>query len=301
MARKKRGGHGGGHGGAWKVAYADFVTSMMALFLILWLINMIPVEKRAELAQFFRDPMSLEGRSAGGQGVLGSGANEGELTFEPLPLIKSREEYKNVIESILEERMPEYMDQLELRATPEGVEISLIEHEKQVLFPVGSSEPIPRSRAIIAEAAKVLTALPNDLVIGGHTDARPYQGEGSNWTLSANRADRVRELLEANGFPANRIAGVRGYADRELFDPKKPYAEENRRITLLLRPHKDEKKLLQVPRPIGTPIGKPITDPNKTPDPASWKGPARSDAQRETPKPATSEPAPVYTPDFVAP
>jgi chemotaxis protein MotB len=292
MARRKRGGHGGHHGGAWKVAYADFVTSMMALFLILWLINMIPVEKRSELAEFFRDPMSLQGTSAGGKGILGSGANEGELTFEPMPLIKSREEYKNVLESILEERMPEYMDQVELRATPEGVEISLIEHQAQVLFPLGSSEPIPRSRAILAEVAKLLKSLPNDLVIGGHTDARPYQGDGSNWTLSANRADRVRQLLEQNGFPADRIAGVRGYADRELFDPKHPYAEENRRITLLLKPHKDEGKINLGPRPIGAPIGKPVTGP--TQGAPVMPAPAKTEPHSGTPEPD-------FSPDFTAP
>ena len=285
MARKKRGGHGGHHGGAWKVAYADFVTSMMALFLILWLINMIPQEKRKELAEYFRDPMSLSGGQAGSTGLLSSGASEGELTFEPLPLIKSREEYKNVLEAILEERMPQYMDQVELRNTPEGIEISLIEHQTQVLFPVGSAEPIPRSREILGEVVQLLKRVPNDIVIGGHTDALPFQGNGSNWTLSAQRADRVRQLLEQQGLPSKRIAGVTGYADRQLFDPKHPYAEENRRISILLKIHKDDGKIDLGPAPpIGAPVGRPVTGPVPVPE-----------------KKATPAPDPELSPQFELP
>lgn len=261
MARKKRGGHGGHHGGAWKVAYADFVTSMMALFLVLWLINLVPQDKRKGLAEYFRDPLTISGGQAG-DAVLQSGAGDGQLTFEPLPLPKGQEEFKNALESFLEDRMPQFMDQVELRVTPEGVEISLIEHNSQVLFPVGSAEPIPRSKQMLLELAQVLRKLPNDVVIGGHTDARPFQGTGSNWTLSAERADRVRQLLEINGFPGKRVAGVRGYADRELFDPAHPYADENRRITLLLKNHKDDGKVNLGPAaPIGAPVGKPVTDP----------------------------------------
>jgi chemotaxis protein MotB len=290
MARKKRGGHAGGHGGAWKVAYADFVTSMMALFLILWLINMIPVEKRKELAEYFRDPLTISGGQAG-DGVLSAGAGDGELTFEPLALPKSREEYKNALESFLEDRMPQYMDQVELRSTPEGVEISLVEHQSQVLFPLGSSEPIPRSRQILGEVAQLLKRLPNDLIIGGHTDALPYQGDGSNWTLSAHRADRVRQILESEGYPASRVAGVIGYADRKLFDSKRPYAAENRRITLLLRPHKEDGKVdLGPPTPIGAPIGRPVTGPVPVPE---KKAPAATAAP--------AQPGPEFSPDFQAP
>jgi len=288
MARRKRGGHGGHHGGAWKVAYADFVTSMMALFLILWLVNMIPTEKRKELAEYFRDPMSLSGGQAGSTGLLSSGASEGELTFEPLPLIKSREEYKNAIEAFLEDRMPQYMDQVELRNTPEGLEISLIEHRSQVLFPVGSSEPIPRSREMLGELVQLLKRVPNDVVIGGHTDALPFQGTGSNWTLSSQRADRVRQLLEQEGLPAKRVAGVVGYADRQLFDPKRPYAEENRRITILLRVHADDGKVNLGPAtPIGAPVGRPVTGPVPIPE--------------KTAAPAPLQPGPEFTPAFEVP
>lgn len=291
MARRKRGGHGS-HGGAWKVAYADFVTSMMALFLVLWLINLVPTEKRKGLAEFFRDPLTISGGQAG-DAVLQAGASDGLLTFEPLPLPKAQEEYKNALESFLEDRMPQYMDQVELRVTPEGIEISLIEHQSQVLFPLGSAEPIPRSRQMLGELAQLLKILPNDLVIGGHTDARPYQGNGSNWTLSAQRADRVRQLLEIEGFPSKRVAGVRGYADRELFDPQRPYAEENRRITLLLKNHKDDGKVdLGPAAPIGAPIGRPVTAP------ASEKAPAPKAEPKAEPK---SAPAPEFSPDFVLP
>lgn len=287
MARKKRGGQGGSPGGAWKVAYADFVTSMMALFLILWLINMIPVEKRKELAEFFRDPMSLSGANMGSHGLLSSGASDGDLTFEPMPMIQSRELYKNTLLNFLEERMPQYMDQIELRNTREGIEISLIERDTQVLFPLGSAEPIPRSRAILRELADLLKRVPNDVVIGGHTDALPFQsGKSSNWTLSSQRADRVRQILEADGLPPERVGGVIGYADRKLFDPKKPYAEENRRITLLLMPHKDDGKIdLGPPAPIGAPIGRPVTGPVPTPLPTA------------TP----ANPEPEFSPDFVLP
>jgi chemotaxis protein MotB len=288
MARKKRGGHGGHHGGAWKVAYADFVTTLMALFLILWLVNMIPTEKRQELAEYFRDPMSLSGGQSGSTGLLSSGASEGELTFEPLPLIKSREEYKNAIEAFLEDRMPQYMDQVELRSTPEGIEISLIEHRSQVLFPVGSAEPIPRSREILGEVVQLLKRVPNDVVIGGHTDALPFQGNGSNWTLSAQRADRVRQLLELEGLPTKRVAGVVGYADRQLFDPKRPYAEENRRITLLLRVHQDDGKIdLGPSTPIGAPVGRPVTGPVPVPE--------------KTAAPAPAFPGPEFSPNFQIP
>ncbi len=261
MARRKRGGHGGHHGGAWKVAYADFVTSMMALFLILWLINLVPAEKRKGLAEYFRDPLTISGGQSG-EGVIAAGASDGDLTFEPLLLPKSQEAYKEALESFFENQMPQFMDQVELRVTPEGVEISLVEHQAQVLFPLGSYEPIPRSQQLLGEMAQLLKRLPNDLVIGGHTDARPFQGNGSNWTLSTARADRVRQLLEIGGFPSKRIAGVRGYADRDLFDPQRPMAEENRRITLLLKPHKSDGKVDLGPKaPIGAPIGLPVTAP----------------------------------------
>ena len=182
--------------------------------------------------------------------------------------------------------MPQFMDQVELRATAEGVEISLVEHRSQVLFPLGSAEPIPRSREILGEVAQLLKRLPNDVIIGGHTDARPYQGDGSNWSLSSQRADRVRQILEAQGFPAKRIGGVRGYADRNLFDPKRPFADENRRITLLLMPHKNDGKVDLGPAPpIGAPIGRPVTGPIPV-----------LEKKAEPP-----QPGPEFSPDFVVP
>jgi len=226
---RRKGGHGGHHGGAWKVAYADFVTAMMALFIVLWLMNASGQVKKA-ISVYFTDPSGLGKQT--GSGMAGTG--------EALSLAK--DDMANLKEKLQQalKKSPEFeklKDHVQMTVTGEGLRIEMLENEKGIFFESGSAVPTGVGQDMIVLLSKELGVLPNDLVIEGHTDSKPYSGkaEYSNWELSADRANAARRLMEENGARPGQVSQVRGFADRNLRDKTAPEAASNRRISLIVR------------------------------------------------------------------
>jgi chemotaxis protein MotB len=226
---KKKAGHGGHHGGAWKVAYADFVTAMMALFIVLWLLNTNKPVREA-VAGYFKDP-------AGTANKIGStkvGAAEAlAITKDDMPKLK--EELEKAIS-----RVPNFekiKDQIEMTITPEGLRIELLETETGTFFEVGNSSPSANGKELLSLLAHELGKLPNHLSIEGHTDSKPYAGrrEYGNWELSTDRANAARRLMQHDGVHDDQVAQVRGYADQMLRKRDEPLAASNRRISVIVQ------------------------------------------------------------------
>ncbi|NOT33310.1 MAG: OmpA family protein [Candidatus Eisenbacteria bacterium] len=238
---KKRGHAGGHHGGAWKVAFADFMTAMFALFLVLWLVNQSSDVKSA-IAGYFQDPLGRADEF--GSSILpGEGAQAAQVRpLSPADVIDLRrnrltrlsEELKHELEGVPE--LTEVMKNVEITLTNDGLQIELLEDSIGVFFETGVPTPSARGQKAIAVLGEQLGKLPNPLRIEGHTDARPYSRSGpyGNWELSADRANAARRILTSNGVPAARIAEVRGLADRQPRDPEHPFAARNRRISILV-------------------------------------------------------------------
>jgi chemotaxis protein MotB len=239
--------HGGGHhGGAWKVAYADFVTTMMALFIVLWIVGQNDVVKEA-IATYFKDPGAFkEGRAPvttiGGSGLLPGGREDPQLfqQAEAARLEEQRlQEAAERIRQLTTEGAPfaELRDQIALAVTAEGLRIELMERDGRPFFKVGSAVFVHPLRPLLENLREILTTLPNAITIEGHTDGRPY-GEGrlyTNWELSTDRAQAARRVMEEDAQPYGRIDRVVGHADRLLLVPDDPWHASNRRITLLVR------------------------------------------------------------------
>jgi chemotaxis protein MotB len=226
---RKKGGHGGHHGGAWKVAYADFVTAMMALFIVLWLLNS-SVKIRKAVSAYFKDPSGtgeLTGSSTAGTGdaVSISKDNMENLKEELAQAMKKSPEYEKL------------KDYVQMSVTGEGLRIELLESEKGIFFQSGSPAPSDAGTELIVLLAAQLSKLPNRLMIEGHTDARPFTGraEYSNWELSTDRANAARRIMDENGLPAGQVLQVRGFADQNLRIPDDPEAAGNRRVSVIVR------------------------------------------------------------------
>ncbi|HEY7334752.1 MAG TPA: flagellar motor protein MotB [Bryobacteraceae bacterium] len=229
VIKRKKAGHAAHHGGAWKVAYADFVTAMMALFIVLWLMNTSEQIRRA-ISAYFRDP-SGTGEHAGSAAV-GTG--------EALSLNKNNmASLKDDLEQAFKKK-PEFeklKDFVQMSVTGEGLRIELIESEKGTFFQSGSPLPTPAGKELIALLAGQLGKLENDVVIEGHTDARPFAGrpDYSNWELSTDRANAARRLMEDTGLRSGQVLQVRGFASQDLRDKDHPESASNRRISVIVR------------------------------------------------------------------
>jgi chemotaxis protein MotB len=235
---KKKAAHGGHHGGAWKVAYADFVTAMMALFIVLWLLNSSK-QIRVAVGGYFKDPTGTSKKVGSGQ--IGSSENF-VVTKDNMDKIKDQLE-----ESLRKQNIPEKLkNQIEMTITAEGLRIELMETEKGAFFPSGVPEPNAEAKEILTLLAAELGKLPNTLTIEGHTDAKPFATSGnySNWELSADRANAARRVMQEKGLGARQVTQVRGYADQRLRKPQDPEDASNRRISLvvhyLVKPVDDE-------------------------------------------------------------
>ena len=224
---KKKIVHGGHHGGAWKVAYADFVTAMMALFIVLWLMN-TKEEVQKAVGGYFRDPSGKSDKAGSGAGGVGLGVKEQQANLEDL---------KKRMEEALKQApiFGNLKDQIEMVVTHEGFRLELAEAEKGTFFESGNATPTSAGEQVLALIAGELKTLPNSILTEGHTDSRPF-GPGAaytNWELSADRANAARRLLQKNGLPPERVAAVRGYADKNLRKPKDPTNASNRRVSIL--------------------------------------------------------------------
>ncbi len=229
---KKKGGHGGHHGGAWKVAYADFVTAMMALFIVLWLMGSSEKVKRA-VAGYFNDPKgtaNLMGTTMSGNGIE---VTQNDENTQRLKQLKQKLEE----EIIAKKELENLSKQIEITITAEGLRIEMLEGKNGTFFQSGSATLSPSGQELLALLAGELKTLPNDLLIEGHTDAAQYSTDAnySNWELSADRANAARRLLQENGVRANQVTQVRAYADELLRDKANPFDPANRRITILVK------------------------------------------------------------------
>jgi chemotaxis protein MotB len=241
IIKKNRHGKHGHHGGAWKVAYADFVTAMMAFFLVMWLINTSP-QVRSPMASYFRDPGIFDHTSGGGAAPGASmGAQAGNADQPPVAAAKAAlEDAAETIRRQLES-LPDFSDiktRVEMQMTSEGLRIEMLDDNSQdAFFEVGSSNVRPQ----LVDILKVITAnvskLPNKIAIEGHTDSRPYGPalNYSNWQLSSDRANAARQVMETEGMAATQLEALHAYGSARLRYPEQPLDPRNRRIAIVVR------------------------------------------------------------------
>jgi chemotaxis protein MotB len=216
------------HGGAWKVAYADFVTAMMALFIVLWLMNSSDHMRKA-IAGYFNDPRG----SAERQGTDRNGAGEA-VTMKRDDLHNLKQALERQIAS--KPALVKLKQQIQITITPEGLRIELIESRDGTFFDSGSATLNQNGRDMLALLAHQLGDVPNNVSVEGHTDARAYADEDGygNWELSADRANAARRLMQRTGLRLGQISQVRGFADRQLRVPGDPLDPSNRRISVIV-------------------------------------------------------------------
>ena len=243
IIKKKGKGHAAHHGGAWKVAYADFVTAMMALFMVLWLLSQTDQETRSELSEYFRTGVFSGAPSIlnGGSGiqnkaffdVVGQSHTQPEqVAFERVSLAVRAQITQLAGE---DPQVKEAKDSIKVSVTEEGLLIQILDGGQNLLFDLSSAELKPKLVEILSRIAPVLARLDNQIQVHGHTDARPFAaGSGrSNWSLSFERADRARAVLEKNGLRPGQISGVFAHGATALMKPDEPFAPENRRLSIL--------------------------------------------------------------------
>ena len=297
---KKKGGHGGHHGGAWKVAYADFVTAMMALFIVLWLMSSSKPVREA-VGGYFRDPLG----SAKLAGTSLNGTMDA-VAMKKEDMTKLKEELLKSIHHL--DPLDKLKNQIEITITQEGLRIELIESAKGTFFELGSAKPTPALTEVLKTLAADLGKLPNKLSIEGHTDSKPYAGNASydNWDLSADRANAARRLMQESGMQSGQVSQVRGFADQRLRYPKQPDNPSNRRISLIVQYLKMDGDEASIPDAItrlgvggspaapapGTPAADPKAAGTKSAQPAAAApAPAAAAPAPADAKPAASKPA----------
>lgn len=267
IKRKKVISGGGHHGGAWKVAYADFVTAMMAFFLLMWLLNATTESQRKGIADYFAPTIPISPISGGGNGLMagdtvfaedtlerngtgGKAASEkaDEATEDAAKGIEGQDldaqsaaagldslEAQLLGKSGESEVADDLLSHIVTRVTDEGLVIDIFAKEGRPLFASGSDEPTPKMMAILAMVAEVAGLVSNGIAVAGHTDAEPFtSGTANNWSLSADRAEASRRVLGSEGIEPSRFVRITGKADRDLALPSLPRDPRNRRVTITL-------------------------------------------------------------------
>jgi chemotaxis protein MotB len=250
---RKKVSHKGHHGGAWKVAYADFVTAMMALFIVLWIVGQAKPVREA-VAAYFKDPTIFNGSAGvmkGGAGTTGAvslssgtpppppsgqeGATGASSTSDRATLEATAARLREQIHH--DTKLVSLEDKIKIELTEEGLRIQLLETTQGVFFDVGSAQVKPATKEVLGMIAQQVGKLPNDIILEGHTDSRPYVGlpSYSNWELSADRANAARRILVSTGLRADQVASVVGYADRHLATPSDSLDASNRRISIIVQ------------------------------------------------------------------
>ncbi|MCF8474502.1 MAG: flagellar motor protein MotB [Emcibacter sp.] len=267
--KKVSGGH---HGGAWKVAYADFVTAMMAFFLLLWLLNSTSKEQKEGLAEYFTPTSASTNTQSGSGDILGGvslnsdGAQDSAVTvsipaatteekaediekakqksdadFEDMIAKKEQDYFEKMAEDMKtaiqdSPELSQLKDQVLIDITEEGMRIQLVDKDNRSLFKPGTAILYNYAEKMIRKIATVIVKMPNRISITGHTDALPFKGRDnySNWELSSDRANASRRVLDNSGVTTNRIAEVLGKAATEPLLPDRPLRAENRRVTILM-------------------------------------------------------------------
>jgi chemotaxis protein MotB len=261
------GGHGGHHGGAWKVAYADFVTAMMAFFLLLWILGATTEKQRKGIADYFAPTLvQMREKSAGSNGAFGGdsivakdhyphratqtgtkgitipkdstgGAREGAAALRS----RDRARFQAVRQQLMQRMardpsMQRLQKNVRFTDTREGLRIDLVDEADFAMFSLGTNTLLPEARKLMGQVAQVLASVPNDVIVRGHTDALPYASGRTvnNWTLSAGRAEATRQALSDEGVVGSRFARIEGVADREPYVPANAYDPRNRRMSITL-------------------------------------------------------------------
>ncbi len=244
IIKKKAKGHGGHHGGAWKVAYADFVTAMMAFFMVMWLLAQTDQATRQQLSEYFRT-----GVFSGAPSVLNGGSGiQNKAYFDVVgqsavqPETQAFERVAAAVRAAMQRSMAEdpalkrLAQQLKVSVTEEGLLIQILDGSgDDLLFDRSSSELKPRLDELLAAIAPILGRLDNKIQVHGHTDAKPFPaGSGrSNWQLSFERADAARLVLERNGLRKGQVGGVFAHGSSALYNTTDSFAPENRRLAIL--------------------------------------------------------------------
>jgi len=301
------------HGGSWKIAYADFVTAMMAFFLLMWLLGSTTQGELEGIADYFKNPLrvSIGGGSGSGDSssvIKGGGRDltrresqvkKGEIEEQKRTInlkaadadvekteISQLRTLKNRIERAFETSpsLREYRKQMLLDITSEGLRIQLVDAQNRPMFASGSAQLLPHMREILQELGKPLNEMPNHISLSGHTDAKPYSaGERSysNWELSADRANASRRQLVASGLAEGKVLRVVGLSSAALFDKTDPLNPVNRRISIIVLTRKAEEAMLKDT----VPLPPPPTEPPTATAPAAPATPAQRTGEIEKPKP----------------
>jgi chemotaxis protein MotB len=322
IKRIKKGGHGH-HGGAWKVAYADFVTAMMAFFMLLWLMGSTTEQQQRAIADFFQYPSTIDASGGASESFLQIGdtvpdsedgqvdnsqsskAENVEIERQSLEELQAEEELlgmeylmetmKEAIES--NEILKDFKDQLIVDMTSEGLRIQIVDKENRPMFERGGARMQPYTRELLAEIVKVIRDVPNRISIAGHTDAHEYANiRGyTNWELSADRANTARRELLAAGMPPDKLARVVGLASSVLFDTSDPYNPINRRISITVMNRAAEEAVVESQgpgngaEPAAASTAGPATAPVDAPAPGIL--PARAPAVPAVPAAPAARPA----------
>lgn len=244
IIKKKKSGHGGHHGGAWKVAYADFVTALMAFFLVMWLLAAVAPEKRALVAEYMKNYSIFAESGSSFMTGTSQPLNEKAVEFKPTPKGTARgsggggltqEEMVKKMKQAVEEKLASVKNQVTVDITEGGVRVQITDTEGGMMFPSGSAELTEKAKEILRIVSENIKTVPNRIAIEGHTDAAPFKSaEKTNWELSTARASAARRVLEEDGIDSSRVARVVGYADQELLAPENPKDPRNRRISIIL-------------------------------------------------------------------
>jgi chemotaxis protein MotB len=276
IKRVKKGGHSA-HGGAWKIAYADFVTAMMAFFLLMWLLGSTSEGDKKGLSDYFQSPLkvAMQGGTGAGasQSVINAGGNDltqtagqakrgdgadpkarrqsGDITKAARAKQDAQKlaELSAKISALISSnpKLAEFSEQIKLSITPDGLQIQIVDDQKRPMFDSGSATVKPYMRDILQEIGRALVDVDNKISLDGHTDQTPY-GSGprgySNWELSADRANASRRELVVAGMPDEKVARVMGLASSILLDQENPRSPSNRRISITVMTREAEERLL---------------------------------------------------------
>ena len=294
IVRKRRKAGGGHHGGSWKVAYADFVTAMMAFFLVMWLVANTPEEKLGGIAEYFKNPSAVQGQTstlvpgkmgpggagdapikmfdavrnppgAGPQQVAVAPGMENDAEREARER-KKLEELKKLLEEAIAKSlaMAPFKDQLLIDLTPEGLRVQIVDAQNRPMFDLGSPQLKGYTREILVELGAFFNQVENRIAISGHTDTTPYANglSGySNWELSTERANAARRALVSGGLAEDRLARVVGLSSSVLFDKVDPRNPINRRISVVVLNQAAEKAAESSDRPRVAGDGRPADPP----------------------------------------
>ena len=265
IKRVKKGGHAA-HGGAWKIAYADFVTAMMAFFLLMWLLGSTAKGELQGISDYFSSPLKVAMTGGGGgndlskvHGQVRRSDSDSEKarrqSIDTARAERAKQDAERIktlqakIDALITEnpRLNEYKSQIRIDVTPDGLQIQIVDDQNRPMFDSGSAMVKPYMRDILREIGAALNGVENRVSLAGHTDAVPYSNSDrgySNWELSSDRANATRRELVAAGMPDAKLGRVVGLAASDLLEPDNPRSAANRRITITVLTREAEERLM---------------------------------------------------------